>query len=572
MTKLPPERPNTKPLYNLLAAKKENFNSNCPLRVDSFLELLDDYPSPEFPTLLAGIIQYGAKVGYTGSQNSRVKRPNHPSAKYNVNIISEEIAKELSLGRLRKFQELPDKYFCSPLGLVPKMAEGKQMGWRRIHDLSFPHGNSVNDHIPPEFGTLQYETFKSAVLAIAKSGKGSKLMKRDLKSAFRAIPICIEDQWLFFFEWEGSYYQELFLPFGLRTAPFIFNLFGEAFQWILQRKYSWTLRRYLDDFLMIFPPDYNVATASEQFDGICGQLGFTEASEKRKDGTCVDYLGLILDTVKMEARLPEEKKIRTINEINMTLAARSVTLKQLEKLLGLLEFCVAVFPLGRPFLRHVWNMFRLGRSWRQRLTTAARRDLQWWKEFLPIWSGISAIQLSRPRYHIATDASGKKGIGGVWFEADNKFNMFATRLNRRHRPKHINWKELFAVLYAFASWADNWGESRVIVFCDNEAVVAGINKRTIRGAAINPLQSLFLLAAQRNIDVVAVWVPSKANALADALSRFDSEKITNLVGQQANSLLRRQPSMIMSKTCRLMQPSICTTASPHRPGQKTSLQ
>ena len=305
-----------------------------------------------------------------------MKRPNHPSAEYNIDIISKEITKELSLGRLRKFQELPGKYYCSPLGLVPKIAEGKQTGWRRIHDLSFPRGNSVNDCIPPEFGTLQYETFKSAVLAIAKSGKGSKLMKRDLKSTFRAIPICTEDKWLFFFEWEGSYYQDLFLPFGLRTAPFIFNLFGEAFEWILQRKYSWMIRRYLDDFLMIFPKDFEVESASEQFDGICDQLGFTEASEKHKDGTCVDYLGLILDTVSIEARLPEDKKTHAINEISMILAAKSVTLKQLEKLLGLLEFCVAVFPLGRPFLRHVWNMFRRGRSWRQCLMTAARQDLQ----------------------------------------------------------------------------------------------------------------------------------------------------------------------------------------------------
>jgi len=148
------------------------------------------------------------------------------------------------------------------------------------------------------------------------------------------------------------------------------------------------------------------------------------------------------------------------------------------------------------------------------------------------------------------------------------------RLNRRHRPKHIKWKILFVVLYTFASWAENWEESRVIVFCDTEAVVAGINKRTIRGAAIRPLQSLFLLAAQRNIDVVAVWVPSKANALADALSRFDLDKITitHLVGQQASSPLRRQPSMIMSKACRLMQPSTCTTVLCHPPGLKTSLQ
>jgi Reverse transcriptase (RNA-dependent DNA polymerase) len=569
---IPPERPNTKPLFRLLAHKKEIFNSECPLRISSFIELLDNYPSPEFPALLADIIKYGAKIGYSGPSHVKIRRPNHPSAKVNVDTISEEISKELSLGRLRKLEKLPKQYYCSPLGLVPKVAEGVQTGWRRIFDLSSPAGNSVNDYIPSAYGTLKYETFDSAVQAIAKAGRGSILMKRDLKAAFRMIPVCTEDQWLLTFEWNGVYYQELFLPFGLCTAPFIFNLFGEAFEWILQHKYSWLLKRYLDDFLMIFPPDYDIATASEQFDGICTHLGFSEASEKRKDGTCVDYLGLILDTVKMEARLPKEKKRRAIQGITEILSFKTVTLKQLEKLLGLLEFCVSVFPLGRPFLRHVWNMFHKARSWRQRLTTAARQDLQWWKVFLPIWSGISAIQLSRNRLHIATDASGKKGIGGVWFEGKER-NMFTTRLSRRHRLKHINWKELFAVLYAFASWSQQWSEARVIVLCDNDAVVAGINKRTIRGAAIRPLQTLFLLAAQRNIEVVAVWVPSKANALADALSRFDMKRVTNLVGlQQANSLPRRQPSMIMSKISQLMQPSTSTMALQSQPDQSTSQQ
>lgn len=562
---VPPDRPNTKPLYNLSATKKAD--ASCPLKASAFLNLMDDYPDPNFPMLLADIINYGAKIGYNGPNRTKTIRRNHPSAQYNAKVISEEIAKELSLGRLRRLSNLPDKYYCSPLGLVPKVSDGKQTGWRRIFDLSSPKGGSVNDNIPAEFGTLQYETFKAAVDAIAAAGRGTKLMKRDLKSAFRMVPVCSEDQWLLIFEWKGAYYQELFLPFGLRTAPFIFNLFGEAFEWILQREYSWLLKRYLDDFLIILPQDYDLAKASTQFNNTCSQLGFEEAKEKSKEGTCVDYLGLILDTEKMEARLPEEKKCRALRGINEVLKLRSVTIKQLEKLLGLLEFCVAVFPLGRPFLRHVWNMFRRGNFQRQRLTTAARQDLQWWVQFLPIWSGVSAIRPSRPRFHIATDASGKKGIGGVWFEA-TKPHMFATRLNRRHRKKHINWKELFAILYAFASWAEHWLDGQVTVFCDNEAVVAGINKRTIRGMAIKPLQSLFLIAAQRNVDVVAVWVPSKANALADALSRFDVKRITNLVGQQPNFLHHRQPSMILSKTSRLMQHSISTTASRSQPDPK----
>jgi ribonuclease HI len=168
------------------------------------------------------------------------------------------------------------------------------------------------------------------------------------------------------------------------------------------------------------------------------------------------------------------------------------------------------------------------------------------------------IQISRERVYIATDASGTKGIGGAWLQNHN-VQIFSTRVKCRHRSKHINWKELFAIVYAFASWSEQWNNKQVIVFCDNEAIVEGVNKRSIRRDAIHPLQTLFLLAAKSNIDVATVWVPSKANTLADVLSRFDKKTVTNLLGQDANSLLRRQPSLIMSKLSRLMQPSTSTT-------------
>lgn len=46
----------------------------------------------------------------------------------------------------------------------------------------------------------------------------------------------------------------LILAFGLKTAPYIFNLFAEALHWIIQRHIPAALRHYLDDFPFIFPP------------------------------------------------------------------------------------------------------------------------------------------------------------------------------------------------------------------------------------------------------------------------------------------------------------------------------
>jgi hypothetical protein len=34
--------------------------------------------------------------------------------------------------------------------------------------------------------------------------------------------------------WNGVYYKENCLPFGLATAPILFNLFAEALHWILE--------------------------------------------------------------------------------------------------------------------------------------------------------------------------------------------------------------------------------------------------------------------------------------------------------------------------------------------------
>ena len=68
-----------------------------------------------------------------------------------------------------------------------------------ILDLSCPHGQSVNDGIPREFGTLQYESFQHALHLIAQAGPNSLLLKKDLKTAFRQVSISPLDWYLFIF-------------------------------------------------------------------------------------------------------------------------------------------------------------------------------------------------------------------------------------------------------------------------------------------------------------------------------------------------------------------------------------
>ena len=510
------------------------------LQPQGIAQLLRDYPNPQFVETLVSIASSGAHIGYEGSLHRTVQQPNHSSSLMNSGAITAAIESEVKKGRIKEVTSLPHHYFCSPIGVVPKLSDGVQTGWRTIFDLSAPRGRSVNDAIPQTYGSITYETTQDAIRLVAQAGRGAIMMKRDLKSAFRHIPICASDHWLMLFEWLGRYYVDMFLPFGLRTAPRIFNLFSEALHWVFETLRGWNLTHYLDDFLIVFPPDTDITAYSRQFDEVLTVMGLTKAVEKDSDGPVVTHLGFEFDSMNMEVRLPPNKKTRALRAVEHLMNASSVSFAALEEILGFLSHCCQVVPLGRTFLRQLFRLLdrktnRLP-SRRSRITPAVRKDLRWWMYFLTSWSSVSIIQLSRVTHDVATDASGVKGIGGVY-----RRRLFSERIPSRHSTKHINWKEMFAILHAFILWHKEWAGGHVRLACDNKVAVSAINKRSVYGNAILPLQTILLIAAVFNIDLSAFWVPSGENIVADSASRHDFKKLADL-GFQVSSLRVRTPA------------------------------
>lgn len=53
---------------------------------------------------------------------------------------------------------------------------------------------------------------------------------------------------------EGELYIDPMLPFGLRSAPKIFNAVADALNWILKQSGIRQVFHYLDDFVIIRPP------------------------------------------------------------------------------------------------------------------------------------------------------------------------------------------------------------------------------------------------------------------------------------------------------------------------------
>src|SRR5579859_7868046 len=181
------EAPNTKPLFQILAKNKKKLDTG------HFERTRLHRPARRLPQ---------SNVPETTSRNNTIRHQN----RLHWPTLNESKNRQLVIGLSRPRQHnegnrggaltqtpsesrpATDEVLLLTNRPNPKRKEGRQTGWPRIFHLSSPKGNSVNDHIPKEYGTLAYGTFRDAVKSVAKSGKGSILLKRDLKSAFRKIP------------------------------------------------------------------------------------------------------------------------------------------------------------------------------------------------------------------------------------------------------------------------------------------------------------------------------------------------------------------------------------------------
>ena len=97
-----------------------------------------------------------------------------------------------------------------------------------IVDFSHPRGCSLNDLIPPDACTLSYPSIDDAVDFVVSMGRYTQLVKIDINSAYRILPIHPADRALLGISWEGQVYLDGCFPFGLWSAAKIFTAFPDA--------------------------------------------------------------------------------------------------------------------------------------------------------------------------------------------------------------------------------------------------------------------------------------------------------------------------------------------------------
>ena len=81
------------------------------------------------------------------------------------------------------------------------------------------------------------------------------MSKLDIKSAFRNIPVHPSDWEFLGMKWKGLCYFDTVLPFGLRSALYLFDQFSCTLEWVIKAKLGIpNVIHILDDFFFVTKP------------------------------------------------------------------------------------------------------------------------------------------------------------------------------------------------------------------------------------------------------------------------------------------------------------------------------
>ena len=276
---------------------------------------------------------------------------------------------------------------------MPKKAEGE---FRLVLNLSYPRNQSVNDFIDRYLCTVLYSSMDDAVRMIQKLGKAALFAKADIKSAYSLLKIWPGDFDQLGFSFENQFYFDRCLPMRASISCSLFENFSTALHWLTEKGCeNDSIIHYLDDFLF-----GGIAGTSQclnslnTFSDICKKWGVPLAEDKTVFPTEIHtFLGVEIDTIAMELRLPQNTLVETKDRILSLLNRKKETLKNIQSLIGMLNFACQVVVPGKAFCRRLIDSTRnVKESWhRIRVSVEMKADLQVWLTFLKDYNGVSVM-------------------------------------------------------------------------------------------------------------------------------------------------------------------------------------
>ena len=246
-------------------------------------------------------------------------------------------------------------------------------------------------------------------------GPGALMYKRDLHRAYHQIwtdPFNVLYQGLY---WQGAFYFDTVLVMGCTSSAYICQRVTSALAHI-HNFWGALCTSYLDDFIGVAPPE----KAEKDFcklGWLLQDIGIWESKHKAcLPSSIMVVLGILFNTIDMTISISPDRVDEIQAELEAWCNRAKMSCKQLESLIGKLQFASQVIRAGHVFLAHLLDELR-GSPKKGYITVPTHiiQDLKWWQYIMPILDSTKSIYLDvyfEPGTFIDTDTM-LVGVGGV---------------------------------------------------------------------------------------------------------------------------------------------------------------
>ena len=274
------------------------------------------------------------------------------------------------------------------------------------------------------------------------------------------------------------------------------------------------------------------------------------------------FLGVLFDGESFHLCIPEEKRLKALSLVQMMENKNKATVKELQKLTGLLNFLCKVIHPGRTFTRRMYNKYsapvdkkdqKLKHFHHMKMDTEFKRDCRVWQLFL---QSVESMCLTRPFIDFEsnsytfnadiigfyTDASTSKILGfGCYFNKQWTFGQWEQNYIKYCNPS-IEHLELYALLVGIFVWKEKLRNGCFVIFYDNESVVQMVNSGvSFCHNCMYLLRMLTLNNLLFNKRIFVCHKTSKNNFLADSLSRLKLKLFFQQAPPKVSPLPERLP-------------------------------
>lgn len=465
---------------------------------------------------IGAVKDYEARIDLTIDKYC-AKRP------YRCTITDKKEIEE-QISKLLKKNLIEESYspFAAPVTLAFKKEDGKKsrlcIDFRDLNKIVVPQSQPF-----PLIEDLMVKTRNCKIFSTL-----------DINSAFWSIPLRIEDKLKTAFVTQEGHFQWTCLPFGLKTAPAIFQRILSSI--IRKHNLSNFAVNYIDDILVFSKTfEEHIEHLSQLLNSIQKEGFRLKLSKCNFASDSVKYLGHI---IKNNSITPLQDNLVAIKNFPTPKSQKNV-----RQFLGKINFYNKYIPNFSIKLEPLYNLLRKGQKfiWSEK----CQETFDEMKKMLCSQPVLTIFDPDLP-IHIYTDAS-IEGIGAIFKQVqlngeEKPVAYFSRKLNENQKRKKAIYLECLAIKESVKYW-QHWLIGRYFtVYSDHKP----LERMNIKARTDEDLGNLTYYLSQYDFKII--YSPGKYNTEADCLSRNpvlepnndedEHIKIVNLI--KLNDILKDQ--------------------------------